>query len=544
MRRLPSTVGARRTLVCLLLAIGAGCGGGDDNKGGPGDASAESATDGHSGGDVSHGGDDASVDARTDGAAGDAPADDGGAQDAGDSAPADADAASPQPIRIASSTALEILGLTSDDHVLYLDHTTFDAYVLPLGGGNPTLVGSSGDAGLGQRQVALLWSNLQQSSGTLTIWTAAHGVQVLGNTSLVDWSSVSEDSSHVVYVDNARINANGSAYIGDVYVSATDGTGKTALVLGACLDETLWLQFAKSTLVLTTCAYANDAGTVPDGGAGYADLSTFSGQTWTETTLATGIPVDTTFGPPFLVDDGATTVVARATGMKAFPIGGGAGTLIDANGLLGALTANGKDTIYPDSFGALKRSPLAAPNPLTLVSGGLVYLNAVSPDEKWAMTALGTPYTPGGISLASATQPGPLTTLAAQSALSNWSSFTSDSSQAVFFTNVSCSECGGTLQAAPTGGGPSVVLSASAWQDDATSGAKVLLGDNYSKTGGVSFWGHADIEAVDLAKGPTLQPIVPAADAPFYLTSDKTRVVYGLSYMAGQMAGLWVLPVP
>jgi hypothetical protein len=35
-------------------------------------------------------------------------------------------------------------------------------------------------------------------------------------------------------------------------------------------------------------------------------------------------------GPPFLVDDGATTVVARANGMKAFPIGGGAGTLIDA----------------------------------------------------------------------------------------------------------------------------------------------------------------------------------------------------------------------
>jgi hypothetical protein len=94
--------------------------------------------------------------------------------------------------------------------------------------------------------------------------------------------------------------------------------------------------------------------------------------------------------------------------------------------------------------------------------------------------------------------------------------------------------------------GPATVtrIASNNWQAYATSGSKVVYNDTYDP--GPSGLGTptADIHVEDLstAGGPTT--LVSQAAANFYITSDRTTVVYSWNECADDTAGVYALEVP
>ena len=76
-----------------------------------------------------------------------------------------------------------------------------------------------------------------------------------------------------------------------------------------------------------------------------------------------------------------------------------------------------------------------------------------------------------------------------------------------------------------------------------TAGAKLLYGDNYM-SGQTEMVGNADIDAIDLSQSTPATVLVSQAYGYFFLSPDKTQLLYSWNYAAGQLAGIWAMPVP
>jgi hypothetical protein len=285
--------------------------------------------------------------------------------------------------------------------------------------------------------------------------------------------------------------------------------------------------------VIAYCV-ATDAGAASDAGAAadVATVATFAG--------ATPAVLATAAQPGFAVDRAGTKVlVATASGLFVHPIAGGAGTSIDAAGAIGLFTPDGSAVVYTTSAKALRRASLgASPATTTLVANGFSEVLAISPDGSWVLGDQSRAGQTSDMFLASTSAAGSATALSsATTAALFGDAFTADSSRALFYTNVSKGV--GTFNAQATSGGAPTALGSNVWENYAATGTKVVFNQNYDRTNQL-----ADIAVADVASTAPATVLVTQADAYFFLSPARDKVVYSWSDQPGGQEGVWVAPVP
>jgi hypothetical protein len=460
----------------------------------------------------------------------------------------------PQGTQLVTSGNVVIQGVTSDGYAIYIDTSgaspTLSA--VSVSGGAPKSIdsydGSGGVAVTGSVTVYFNGVSQTTGAGTIGVWTSAHAKQTVSTTGLAAIPGqgsldVSKDGAHVLFLDNA------TASTADVTVIDTDGTNKKVLVPGVHLDYTLCppnIGFAGAYAIVAYCtADPADAG-APDGGApATATIATFTGTGWTTTGS-----ISTAAFTGFTHDSaGAQVLYGTAGGMQVATLSSGASALIDPAGLGGIFTSDGKSVVYVTSAGAINLAPAAGGTPTTLLATGFKGLYGLSPDDKWLLaykqvvTDQQTGAQTSDIYLASATAPSTATALVSSTNAAIYGdSFTADSSHALYTANVSGAV--GDFMAAAVSGGTPVKLGSTEWINIASTGAKTTFNVNWV-SGGQSGQGTADIESVDTSGSAAPTLLVSQADAFYFMTAAKDKIVYSWSYVSGDTRdGIWVLPAP
>ena len=440
---------------------------------------------------------------------------------------------SPVGTLIASGNSLSARGVTSDGFEVYSDDYALQLYAVPIAGG-----ASQSIAALGSKfwvtvvgQVVFAWSNVTDANvGALTIWSSARGAQAISAASFGILGASSSDGSQVLYVDN--VDAQGQA--GDVYVVGADGSGATKLLggqqLAGCFPQ---LGFAGSYAIASHCDTAPGAG--PS-----ATISSFHSPSWSRADLVTGaenVWSANTAGTLLLVSTGG--------GVMVVPTGGGSSTTLDPSGFLGQLIAGGQTAVYSTMTGDLRRSSTALPSPTTLASPPFGGFYGFPPSQSTVLyyrnqaSAGGT-----DIYLASTTTPGtPITVYSGTDGAINGDAFTADSAYVLYSASNDVCTGAATFSALPVGGGSSLSLGTNVWGDWSATGSKVVFNDNFVATGGLRF-GRADIESVDLSAGTTPTLVISQADAVVDVSPARDQIIYSWSVQPGELAGIYVTPVP
>jgi hypothetical protein len=446
---------------------------------------------------------------------------------------------------------LELDAVTSDGHAIYTDLGDGSVWAIPVVGGTQQKIASnvgSYSVVVAEGPVALVWANANATTniGQLIAWTAAKGAQVLSAASSAVGGSISIDQKHVIFFDSSTTTGTSIA------VAGVDGTGKTVLVPMAivsthCMPVIGW---AASDAIAAYCTPTPPAGR-------YATVTRFTGASWTPIPISTSTSAFAAFSANRAGDH---VVFFDSAGFESYDIGTGTTILLDSTADSYVLTPDGTRVVYGTqalaAAGPFKVTPIASASPTTLGSG-IAAFTAISPNGSWVLgfTQQTTTNLTNTI-LASATTPGTPTTLVASptSALFG-DSFTTDSRFAIYAdsvtatTTASGSVTSGHLNAVAVGLGASpVALANGAWQDAAGPGSKVVFNENWTAPTNLGL-GIADLSEIDLsAAAPTAHTLVARADANFFLTADRSTIVYSYSTGAGGQptaaSGLWAMPVP
>jgi hypothetical protein len=541
--------------------------GGTGATGGSGGSGGSSGTGGTGGASKDAGATDAKSDVSTSDSGG------SGGADRADTGPMLPDGSVPPSGTQLVAGNVTLAGVTSDNYAVYSDDTAGTLNVISLAGGAATAIGSADDRVDVRGAVVISWVGAARVS-QLQVWTAAHGVKVLGMSTYRSPTAVavSPDGEHILYfdgVDTARTR-------GNLFIAGTDGTGQKQLADSVALSDTTCapsLTFGGNAAA--GAAYCT-APIIPDGGtgdAGVGDASTadvgtgdvgtgdavadtgttdvanpdagvvptaivqaYSGATWNAANIATNVQPRVAIAP-----NGMTVLVSAPAGLLAYPVAGGPPTIIDPAGGFGMFTNDSLSVIYTTPANVLKRSTIASPTPTTLAAMGIAGLRAKSPDEKWLLgySAIDTIGDLSDLYLASATMTATPTTLstAMTAGLFGSDGFTADSNHAIYYTDIA-SGVGNFFSVAASGGTP-VALGTNVWLHYAATGSKVAFNDNYDDATHA-----ADIRVADTAKSEPAKVVVTLADADFFIAGSKDKVVYAWKYLAGSMAGLWVTAVP
>jgi hypothetical protein len=431
-------------------------------------------------------------------------------------------------------------GVTTDGYVIYTDSLSFAVRAVPLAGGTPLSIGTADFNNQVYVNGAVVYFAPTYGSpldAALSVWTATNGTHALSMHAAMGppYTDVSADGSQIVYFDGA--NTAGATLT--VAPTAGPTTTQPVLATGVTLSKGAAVQFSGSSVVA-----------VYSSGSPPTTLASFGGAGYTQTVLATGVD------PSFTLDTtGGRVFVSGVAGLSAYPIGGGAGTLIDpgATGVFaGMLTGSGlvlgghgADAIYTTN-GLLRRSPVSSPTPVTLSSSGVSGILRLSPDENWVLTYQNASpdyaYYASDLRLVSATAPGSDSLLwAPPTGALFGSAFTADSRFVLYFTNLT-GNLDGDFMAVSTGGGAPTKVASHGWAVMATKQSKVVLADHYTaiRTG----YSAIDLESVDLANPGAPSTLVSQVDPDPYLTPSSDQIVYASSCDSGPRAGIWVMPVP
>jgi hypothetical protein len=455
---------------------------------------------------------------------------------------------------LAPGKDLVLWGVTSDGYAIYATAslTTTTVYAVSLAGGTPvmidTLTSSYSEVLTAGNLVIVLNDVTSTGEGTLEIWSSKGGLHTIVSTAYAYEFDLDSAFAHIAYFGNY----DSTAMTADAYVANVDGTGATLLQsavpgLGQgskCYPE---IAFAGSSPVLAYCT------TPPTTG----NIESFASPSWAMT------PVESSVYPYFVADPaGNNLMFLSSAGMQVIPAAGGTATMIDANGQNGLFTSDGANIVYVTSGGGLYTSPIASPSPTMLVSSGLEGIAALSPDNSTALVYKNydqSTYT-SDLYAASAVTSGPLTTLssattAAVGSVLNGgivygSSFTSDSSHALFFTGVSTASYPylGMLQSGAPGATSPSTLGPNSNTVFASGKTKAVFEDNFLLASG-SIVATVDIKSVDTAAGGTPTVVVSQANAgpyygSFFLSPDGTKIVYTQNGASTSTQGVLVVPVP
>jgi hypothetical protein len=467
---------------------------------------------------------------------------------------------------------LQVDGVTSDGQVIYTDTTNNNVYAVPIAGGTPAMIVAnvSANASVGTNgPVALIWANTGSGTvGQLTVWTAAHGPQMLSAKSTVG-AALSKDNAHIIFQDNSTATST------SIVVAGVDGTGKSTLVMSAFVGTkcAVAVGFAGADAVASYCPMSPSA----DAGAEAAGtLNVYSGASWTPTNVsmamqAGGFAVNPT-GDHILYFDNA--------GLQSYPVAGGAPVTIEANPSGFILTPDGSKVVYATftpgvdggagTLGPYKVSPVGMSSP-TVLGMGLEGFYAISPDGNWVLGYDAAPtannFTDTLLGSASMML-GPQSLNKSKDSSPIGDSFTGDSKYAIFTdstqlvttmsgmvtaANLSAVAVGGTgtpVQLATGCTPPSTGMNSTTcvWQNAAGPGSKIIYNPNWTTPTMFGF-GTADLTEIDMSQSaPAGKVLVTSADANFYLSADKMTIAYsystGTAGMATSMSGLWAMPVP
>ena len=503
---------------------------------------------------------------------------DGSVDTGGGGSDAESDAAplpKPTGTLLVGTDSGQLIGVTSDNYVIYEEAnatgTSGSIFAVPTAGGTPKLVAALTTTSFFatvQGALVLVWPGLSTNGvGPVSSWTSTGGIHSITTASYYAQFGVSSDGTHLVYTANVP----DSAKTGDVVVANIDGTDPKTLLTGislqgACTPLMGFEGTGSGTYFLASyCPTATgDAGTdagSADGGTAGATLSNWTGASWTETDMATNLPLLTgvcgaapTACALWSTDKSATkaVVTTAANELEALPLPSGAAISVDDVGAqtqFGVLRSDGSGVIYATAGGLLKQSPLPAAAPATLVTTGTtpVTILQVSPDSNYVMysTAVDTSNGFENLYLASTKTAGtPVTLSSTMTALTTGVDFTTDSSHALYYTDgASLTNPNGgaspgtvgTLTSIPVAGGSPTALGPMVWDGFVGAGTTVIFQGNFipSATSGD---GIADILVADVSSSKAATTIVQASDViaslgddGFVLTADKSKLIYSFS---------------
>jgi hypothetical protein len=524
---------------------------------------------GGSGGSGGTGGTAGTAGAPTDGgtsdAQSDAPTADSGRSDGrSDAPPTLPDGSVPPSGTQLVSGEIALVGVTTDNYAVYANETAGTLNTVSLAGGTPAALGSMDDRVVVRGAAVVTWVGSARVS-PLSVWTAANGTKPLSMSSAASAAAVavSPDGTRILYFDG--VDAGRTR--GNLFIAGTDGSNPKQLAESVVLNNVACapvLAFGGNAAAAAAFCLApaiSDGGatdggtadaTTPDDGATDgattdgaspdagpvppAIVQSYSGASWTATTIATNVEPRVAISP-----NGTTVLVSAPAGLLAYPIAGGMATTLDPAGGTGMFTNDGLSVIYTTPANALKRTTVASPSPTTLAATGFAGIRAKSPDENWLLgyTTIDTSQDLSDLYLASATMPATPVTLSAEATAGLFRSdgFTADSRHAIYYTGIA--DGVGTFFSVPTSGGAAVALGTNVWLHYAGTGSKVTFNDNYNEA-----MSTADIRVADTAQPGPATLLVSLADPDYFIAGSKDRVVYTWKYLPGSMSGLWIAPIP
>jgi hypothetical protein len=414
-----------------------------------------------------------------------------------------------------------IVDVTADGlHILYA--------VRPAGSNGVTLMVATTD---GKTQIPLL-SNIDVSSASCVPFAMFGGSDVV-----------------VAYCFAPPAPGVGAAEAG-VADGGSSGSGSVAdgAVSDGAMADGVMADGAPADGAAGGASQRDDGGEGAEGGPppAVATIASFTGAGFTETTLASKVE------PKFAVDNGATHVlVSDTSALDIFPITGGAPLTIESSSATGIFTPDGMNILYGTVAKALKRASVTMASAVTLVPSGLsgVAVSAtgqigLSPDGSWLVAYQAQDLTNGtsDLYLASATTPGtatPLSTMPSGGLFGDV--FTADSKYVLYALNAGTGT--GDFYVMPASGGTATKVASGMWQEWTTAGSKVVVSVNC--VGCTPDSGVADLEAVDAANPTTTTQLVGQADANFFLSAAKDKLVYSWKCSkASTAAGVWAMPTP
>ena len=481
------------------------------------------------------------------------------------------------------TVGMQVLGITDDDYVIYTGlGKTEPVFAVPLAGGaSIPIVADAGTAGylpLIIHRTVFIWTGqtidmtFGNSVGVLTFWTKAGGVQATTTHSTVGAVSASPDGTKVVY--SANVSTRGTT--GDFVASNADGTGKTTLLTGT--STSLPIAIPATIPYFPDLGFTNDAyfvathQEVTDAGLSSATVSFWDTATWTKTDLIQGAAVAT--GPGATLTSGVSwsssrtgtgfgsTVVAStsAGALQAFDLPSATHVPIDTGVTSFYMKPDGSGVFYgTGSSGAYKLAALPSAAITTILTtgyGGFIYNypyliqsqplgdppSTISPDGNWAVfyKVPGPTYDSDLNLIQNVASSTSVPLLSAPTGIiNNEDAFTADSTYALYMTSYT-SVGTGSLYAYPVAGSEAVAISTNnVWDSNYLAGTKILYMDNYMALSN----GVADIYTVDVSAS-TLAPtsIIKAADSSYWLTTDRTKMVFSLIAAGNTKTnGIWVI---
>lgn len=464
---------------------------------------------------------------------------DGGASNGGAAGSAGAGSAEPldelgqnnAPLRL-TAAATALTGVTTDDHVIYRGEEGTTALRL-VEGAKPVTINREGATILIKRTFVLMWSNLDWAAGLgdLKIWSSEQGLHEIGpSVHGDDAATADEEGKTLLYYDNVREDRMDLMVARDLsrpqVLIADVGRGRE----GTCRAVA---RFVNKSVFVAWCESESAA----------ARLQRFDPpedheQPWTGTTLA---------------EDSLTTFSADSAGQRVFYVSrayrahvleNGKDRQIDAGVAWGMVMPSGDAAIYTVGD-QLRRVPLPDGNPFPLVTNGFAVRTDFSPSFDRVLYSKRVTYENGtqrDLYLASTEtfNERPLVLTSEPKARLSRTSFTTNGGYAVFLMDV---PDGTELRVHPVDGGEPLTLP----RVDTYSaglGSRVVFTDNRSNPEQYPITG--DLRILNAADGElrTLQPTI--ADRAFYVTEDRTRVVFIRPRVAGEedQHGLYVQKLP
>jgi hypothetical protein len=488
---------------------------------------------------------------------------DGGDASAGDdgNTPIPDGAVLPTGTQLAMGSSFQVDGVTSDGYAIYEDSDAFTLSAVPVKGGVPISIGTidttSETTVIGL--VVFSWSKVSPTSGAgvLTIWTKANGAHVVSTASQVAGDglqsvAVSPDGTKVLFYDNMNVAGNEAS----LALAGTDGADGGKIELASSLnigDLGCFPVFGfVGSDVVAIYPPLTDGGT-SDGGIEYnASVNTYTGPTYTATQVAQNAQC-------VLAIDPTNTYALYSTtgGLFAQDVAGANTVAIDSAGVFGQFSGAGDagagdaglSVVYTDTTKALKVAPVTpTPTPTTLTAGGFTNVLSISGDGQWALA--NKSFTGGqnplwDLYLASATTPATATTLTLTAVVQPVfgfavDPFTVDSTHVLYSYPPPADGGAGafpSLYAAPVTGGTPAPLGFTVSSAFGTSGAKIVF-DVAGAYGGL------DLLANDTSTSAPSTTLVSLVDPMFFLTADRSTIVYTWSYSDISVAGLYAMTAP
>jgi hypothetical protein len=485
---------------------------------------------------------------------------------------------------------VQILDITNDKKfVIYAGYTAgpdasvvTNIYAVPVTGGSPItllsgLVSSSMYAYLPvslSYDTVFIWNNVTAAGvGTLYLWnTSMSGAAtaVTGATaSAANVGAASPMSDYIVYATG--VNTTGTT--GEL-VSATESAPGTTTTLESSIAVSSTSTSFVSQLEFVSEDYFVASYQATSGVTEVSAWSTAAFGTAIFTTQVQNPPSVTTgvFEPAYVADTAGTTISAVSSTGQAELIPVATGTAIN----VGAAGETKDTLIYPDGTGTLYGKPgvglssvsvtgavLGTPVSLAPASGtglyGGIYTEygtiGVSPDDSQVLY-YSTSDSSGAVSLylvANSGTPTPIGIVTTPSAGIFGDFFTADSKYAVYITQLTNAPAMvqggiGQLDVWDIAGAKTIAVSkgATCWDSNTLTGSTLLYNDNIQTSGSSATVAVADIKTVDVSAA-TLSPTVIQAEADYnyYLSADKTVLIYSITYACDTTAaGIYAYTLP